>query len=201
MKTILKETLTSILATLVFAILLCGLYPVAIWGISQLLFPHPANGSLIESSDRKIVGSEWLGQNFTSAKYFHPRPSSAGSGYDAANSSGSNLGPTSQKLIDAVKQRVADYRKENGLADDVLVPGDAVTGSGSGLDPHISPKNAALQVSRVAKERGLSPDDVRSEIDKAMDRPSLGILGDAGVNVLKLNVALDGRSSAMPNHN
>jgi K+-transporting ATPase ATPase C chain len=201
MKTILKETLTSILATLVFAILLCGLYPVAIWGISQLLFPHQANGSLIESSDRKIVGSEWLGQNFTSAKYFHPRPSSAGSGYDAANSSGSNLGPTSQKLIDAVKQRVADYRKENGLADDVLVPGDAVTGSGSGLDPHISPKNAALQVSRVAKERGLSPDDVRSEIDKAMDRPSLGILGDAGVNVLKLNVALDGRSSAMPNHN
>jgi K+-transporting ATPase ATPase C chain len=200
MKTILKETLTSILATLVFAILLCGLYPVAIWGISQLLFPHQANGSLIESSDRKIVGSEWLGQNFTSAKYFHPRPSSAGSGYDAANSSGSNLGPTSQKLIDAVKQRVADYRKENGLADDVLVPGDAVTGSGSGLDPHISPKNAALQVSRVAKERGLSPDDVRSEIDKAMDRPSLGILGDAGVNVLKLNVALDGRSSAMPNH-
>lgn len=194
MNTIVKETITSILATLLFAVVLCGIYPVIIWGAGQLLFPHQANGSLIESSDRKIVGSEWLGQNFTSAKYFHPRPSSAGTGYDAANSSGSNLGPTSQKLIDAVKQRVADYRKENDLAADALVPGDAATASGSGLDPHISPKNAALQAPRVAKERGLSLEDVKSEIAKATDGPSLGILGEAGVNVLKLNLALDQRA-------
>lgn len=195
MNTIVKETITSILATLLFAIVLCGIYPVIIWGAGQLLFPHQANGSLIESSDRKIVGSEWLGQNFTSAKYFHPRPSSAGTGYDAANSSGSNLGPTSRKLIEAVKQRVADYRKENDLAADALVPGDAATASGSGLDPHISVKNALLQAPRVAKERRLSLEDVKSEIAKATDGPSLGILGEAGVNVLKLNLALDQRAS------
>ncbi len=192
MNTIVKETTPAILATLLFAFILCGIYPVVIWGASQLLFPHQANGSLIEGSDRKIVGSEWLGQNFTEAKYFHPRPSAAGAnGYDAANSSGSNLGPTSKKFIDSVKQRVTDYRTENGLAPDSLVPGDAVTASGSGLDPHISPKNAAVQASRVAKERGLSLDDVKSEIAKATDRPSLGILGEAGVNVLKLNLALN----------
>jgi K+-transporting ATPase ATPase C chain len=192
MNTIFKETITAILATLLFTVLLCGIYPVAIWGAGQLLFSYQANGSLIESSDRKIIGSKWLGQNFTSKKYFHPRPSSAGSGYDAANSSGSNLGPTSQKLMDAVKQRVADYRVENGLAADALVPGDAVTASASGLDPHISPKNALLQAPRVAKQRGLSLDLVEAEIDKATAKPQLGILGEAGVNVLKLNLALDG---------
>jgi potassium-transporting ATPase KdpC subunit len=192
MNTIVKETTTAIRATLLFAFVLCGIYPVIIWGASQLLFPHQANGSLIEGIDRKILGSEWLGQNFTGAKYFHPRPSAAGAnGYDAANSSGSNLGPTSKKFIDSVKQRVSDYRTENGLAADALVPGDAVTASGSGLDPHISPKNALLQVPRVARERGLGVDYVKSEIAKATDRPSLGILGEAGVNVLKLNLALD----------
>jgi K+-transporting ATPase ATPase C chain len=196
MNTIVKETITAILATLLLAIVLCGLYPAAVWGASHLFFPHQANGSLIEGSDRKIVGSEWLGQNFTGAKYFHPRPSSAGAnGYDAANSSGSNLGPTSQKLMDAVKQRVADYRTENGLTTDALVPGDAVTASGSGLDPHISPKNAAIQAPRVAKARGLSLEDVKSEIARATAGPSLGILGEARVNVLKLNLALDQRAS------
>jgi K+-transporting ATPase ATPase C chain len=192
MNTIVKETTRAIRATLLFAVVLCGVYPVIIWGASQLLFPHQANGSLIEGRDRKIVGSEWLGQNFTGAKYFHPRPSAAGTnGYDAANSSGSNLGPTSKKLIDSVRQRATDYRAENGLTPDSLVPGDAVTASGSGLDPHISPKNAALQATRVAKERGLSLDNVKSEIAKATDRRSLGIFGEAGVNVLKLNLALD----------
>jgi K+-transporting ATPase ATPase C chain len=191
MNSIVKETVTSIRATLLFAVVLCGFYPILIWGAGQLLFPHQANGSLIESNDRKIVGSEWLGQNFTSAKYFHPRPSSAGTGYDAANSSGSNLGPTSQKLIDAVKRRVANYRKENQLADDALVPGDAVTASGSGLDPHISVKNALLQVSRVANERDVSVETVKSEIAKATTEPQFGILGEAGVNVLLLNLALD----------
>jgi K+-transporting ATPase ATPase C chain len=192
MNTIVKETTTAVLATLLFAIILCGIYPVIIWGAAQLLFPHQANGSLIEGSDRKIVGSEWLGQNFTGAKYFHPRPSAAGAnGYDAANSSGSNLGPTSKKLIDSVKQRVTDYRTENGLAPDALVPGDAVTASGSGLDPHISLKNALLQAPRVARERGLSDDVVKSEIDKATTGRQFGILGEAGINVLKLNLALD----------
>src|SRR5450755_2668416 len=119
MNTIVRETTTAILATLLFAFVLCGIYPVIVWGASQLLFPHQANGSLIEGNDRRVVGSEWLGQNFTGAKYFHPRPSAAGAnGYDAANSSGSNLGPTSKKFIESVKQRVADYRSENGLADD-----------------------------------------------------------------------------------
>ena len=191
MNTIVKETITSIVATLVFGLVLCGLYPLVVWGAGQLLFPHQANGSLIESADRKIVGSAWLGQNFTSAKYFHPRPSAAGSGYDAANSSGTNLGPTSQKLIDSVKVAVEQYRKDNSLAADVLVPADAVTSSGSGLDPHISVKNALLQAPRVARERRLNEAIVKEQIDKATARPSLGILGEAGVNVLSLNLALD----------
>jgi len=191
MNSIVKETITSIVATLVFGLVLCGLYPLVVWGAGQLLFPHQANGSLIESADRKIVGSAWLGQNFTSAKYFHPRPSAAGSGYDAANSSGTNLGPTSQKLIDSVKAAVEQYRKDNGLAADVLVPADAVTSSGSGLDPHISVKNALLQAPRVARERRLNEAIVKEQIDKATARPSLGILGEAGVNVLTLNLALD----------
>lgn len=191
MNLILKETLISVRATIILGLVLCGLYPVVVWGVGQLVFPHQANGSLIETSDRKIAGSEWLGQNFTSPKYFHPRPSAAGNGYDAANSSGSNYGPTSQKFIDTVKQRVADYRKENGLPETAVIPGDAVTASGSGLDPHISIKNAQLQIARVARERNLAPEAVQAEIAKATDRPQLGIFGDAGVNVLKLNLALD----------
>jgi K+-transporting ATPase ATPase C chain len=189
MKTLINETLTSILATIVFALVLCGLYPLIVFAAGQLLFSHQANGSLIENADHKIIGSEWLGQNFTSAKYFHPRPSAAGTGYDAANSSGTNLGPTSQKLIDSVKAAVEQYRKDNGVSADILVPADAVTSSGSGLDPHISVRNASLQAPRVAKERGLGVDVVM--ITKATDGRSLGFLGEAGVNVLKLNVALD----------
>ena len=192
MKVFLVEILTSIRATLVFAVLLCGIFPLVIFGAAQLFFPRQANGSLIESKDRQTLGSELLGQNFAGVKYFHPRPSAAGAnGYDAASSSGSNLGPTSQKLIDAVKQRVETYRTENGLAADALVPGDAVTASGSGLDPHISLRNAELQAPRVAKERGLGLDDVKAAITKATDGRSLGILGEPGVNVLKLNIALD----------
>ena len=259
MKTILKDVVTATIATLLFAIVLCGIYPVVIWGASQLLFSHQANGSLIEGNDRKVVGSEWLGQNFTSAKYFQPRPSSAGTGYDAANSSGSNLGPTSKKFIngttksiatigpdatatpkaapdvvdfDGVKLRVLGYCDANGIDyqliqdgqpvdpktfknekgdfdqvklitafnDDakpltvkpsVLIPGDAVTASGSGLDPHISVKNAEIQAGRVAKERNLGIDVVRAEIARATVGRQFGILGEAGVNVLKLNLALD----------
>lgn len=192
MKAIFKEFTTSILATIVFAIGLCGIYPAVIWGAGQLLFPHQANGSLIENAERQIIGSELLGQNFSGAKYFHPRPSAAGAlGYDAANSSGSNLGPTSQKFIDAVKERVATYRAENGLVAGGLIPGDAVTASGSGLDPHISIKNALLQTPRVARERGLTQETVKAEIDKATARRSLGIFGEPGVNVLQLNLSLD----------
>jgi len=195
MKTIFQETLRAVMATLVLAVIVCGVYPLVVYGMGQLLFPHQANGSLIESNDRRIVGSEWLGQNFTSAKYFHPRPSAAGTGYDATNSGGTNLGPTSQKLMDAVKAAVAQYRTENNLPTDALVPADAVTSSASGLDPHISVQNAQLQTARVAKERGLNIDAVKAAIEKATDQPLLGILGEAGVNVLKLNLALDSLAS------
>ena len=193
MKTFLNEVLVSIRATLVFAVLLCGAFPLIIFGAGQLFFPRQANGSLIESKDRRILGSELLGQNFSGAKYFHSRPSAAGAnGYDATSSSGSNLGPTSQKLIDAVKQRVEFYRTENGLAADALVPVEAVTASGSGLDPHISLRNADLQAPRVARERGLDLAAVKIAVVKATDQRSLGIFGEPGVNVLKLNLALDG---------
>ena len=259
MKTLVKDILTSLLATLFLGVVLCGIYPVLIWGVGQLLFPYQAGGSLIKNSSHQIVGSEWIGQNFTSSKYFQPRPSAAGTGYDATSSGGSNLGPTSKKLIDGttkstalpapksggtplpgpdvedfdgIKIRVLSYCDANGIPyqliqngqavdpkayktekgdydpvklitafnDDVkpltvkpsiLIPGDAVTGSASGLDPHISPKNAQLQAARVAKERNLSLDVVKAEIEKATDHPSLVILGDPGVNVLKLNIALD----------
>lgn len=191
MKTFAKEILTSIFATLVLALVLCGVYPLVVYGIGQLLFPHEANGSLVESGDLKIVGSEWIGQSFTGAKYFHPRPSAAGTGYDASNSGGTNLGPTSQKLADAVKAAVEQYRKENQVPANVLIPCDAVTSSASGLDPHIGIRNAELQAQRIARERGISLQLVKTEIAKATEGRSLGILGDPGVNVLKLNLALD----------
>ena len=144
--------------------------PVLIWGVGQLLFPHQANGSLVENNGQ-IVGSELLAQGFSGAKYFHPRPSDAGTGYDPTSSGGSNLGPTSQKLIDGIKANVAQYRQENGLAADAVVPADAVTASGSGLDPHISLQNAQLQIPRVAKERGLSEEVVRARSHQS-DRQS-----------------------------
>jgi K+-transporting ATPase ATPase C chain len=180
------------MSTVVLAVVCCGIYPLVVFGIGQAVFRDKANGSLIVDQGGTVRGSRLLGQGFTAEKYFHPRPSAAGAnGYDAASSSGSNLGPTSKKLMDAVKQRVADYRSENGLAADTLVPGDAVTASGSGLDPHISVKNALLQTPRVAKARGLSVEAVRDEIEKATSGRQFGILGEAGVNVLKLNLALD----------
>ncbi len=190
MKTFLKDLWTSIIATVVLCVILSGIYPVLIWGFGQLLFSRQANGSLIENHGQ-IIGSELLAQGFSGAKYFHPRPSAAGTGYDPLSSGGSNLGPTSQKLIDGIKGNVAQYRQENGLAAEAAVPADAVTASGSGLDPHISLQNAQLQIPRVAKERGLSEEAVRAEVTKATDNPLLGIGGEPGVNVLKLNLALD----------
>src|SRR5262245_55860766 len=151
MKALFPELRSAVMSTLILAVVCCGVYPLAVWGIGRAAFPHKASGSLIVDRDGTVRGSELLGQNFIGAKYFHLRPSAASNGYDAANSSGSNLGPTSQKLNDALKERVAAYRTENALKDSDSVPADAVTASGSGLDPHISLRNAELQVARVGK--------------------------------------------------
>jgi K+-transporting ATPase ATPase C chain len=164
-------------------------------GISQVLFRSQANGSLVRDSSGTVIGSAILGQNFSDPKYFHPRPSAAGSdGYDATSSGGSNYGPTNQKLIDAVKDRTAAYREENGLAEDAPVPVDAVTASASGLDPDISPANAQLQVNRVAQARGLSTQQVQALVDQHTDGRTFFVLGEPRVNVLKVNMALDGLS-------
>ncbi len=179
------------MATVILALVCCGLYPLVVYGIAQVAFPHKANGSLITAKDGTVRGSELLGQIFTEAKYFHPRPSAAGGGYDAANSSGSNLGPTSQKLKDALKDRITAYRAENGLKETDAIPADAVTASGSGLDPHISLRNAELQATRVAKARNLGADKVGELIKQNTDSADLGILGEPGVNVMKLNLAMD----------
>jgi K+-transporting ATPase ATPase C chain len=187
---LLKDLRTSLFMTAVTTITLCGVYPVTVWGIAQVVFPREANGSLIET-DGKLIGSELLAQGFAAPQYFHPRPSMAGKGYDASSSGGSNLGPTSKKLLDTTKAAAEAYRVENGLAPDASVPGDAVTASASGLDPHISPANAALQAPRVARERNLAQSEVKRLVERYTDRPDLGIFGEAGVNVLLLNLALD----------
>jgi len=191
MKTFLQEIKVSIVATVVLAVLLCGIYPMVVWGVAQLAFSRQANGSLIVR-DGQVVGSTLLGQAFTDGRYFHPRPSAAGSdGYDAASSGGSNLGPLSRKLMDQVKDRVEAYRSENNLQPDVKVPADAVTASGSGLDPHISVRNAEIQASRVAKARGMAEDEIMKLVRQYTEDPQLGFLGEARVNVLSLNLALD----------
>jgi potassium-transporting ATPase KdpC subunit len=192
-KTFLQEIRISIVATLVLAVVLCGIYPLAVWGVAQLVFPQRANGSLIVRNGR-VVGSSLIGQASTDERYFHPRASAAGSegyGYDAASSGGSNLGPLSQKLMDQVKERVEAYRLENNLSHDAKVPADAVTASGSGLDPHISEKNAEIQAPRVAKARGMSENEVMKLVRRYTEDPQLGFLGEARVNVLSLNLALD----------
>jgi K+-transporting ATPase ATPase C chain len=259
MKTILIDIKNTIIATIILGILCCGIYPVVVWGLGQALFHYQANGSLIIGKDGKVLGSELIGQPFSSDKYFNTRTSAAGNGYDASNSSGSNLGPTSKKLIDGttkstalapakpgdnfapgpdvvdydgIKLRLLNYCEQNGIAyqliqdgkpvdlktyktekgdfdqvklitafnDDtkpltikpaILIPADAVTSSASGLDPHISPANAKLQLARVAKARNLDPAQVQALVDKYTDEPWLGIVGDPCVNVLKLNLALD----------
>lgn len=190
-KTFLQEIKVSIVATLVLAVLLCGIYPFVVWGFAQLVFSRQANGSLIVH-DGQIVGSALIAQAFTDGRYFHPRPSAAGSdGYDAASSGGSNLGPLSQKLMDQVKERVEAYRSENNLPPEAKVPADAVTASGSGLDPHIGVKNATIQAARVAKARGMAEDEVMKLVRQYTEEPQLGFLGEPRVNVLSLNLALD----------
>ncbi len=191
MKNWLTELRISLVAVLSLAVILCGLYPAAVWVLAQGLFPAKANGSLIVRSGT-ILGSSLIGQGFAGPKYFHPRPSAAGQGYDAIRSGGSNLGPTSKKLVDAVRQRAADYRAENNLGPEILVPADAVTASASGLDPHISLNNALLQTPRVARARGLGEMAVRKLVEAYTEGRDLGILGEPRVNVLMLNLALDG---------
>jgi potassium-transporting ATPase KdpC subunit len=191
MKKMMSELRVAVVATFSLAAVLCGAYPLVVWILSQGLFPHEADGSLIQRGGT-IVGSELIAQNFSRPKYFHPRPSAAGeTGFDAANSSGTNLGPLSKKLTNAVKERVEAYRAENGLPPDALVPADAVTSSSSGLDPHISLKNAFLQVPRVAQARGIGSEAMEKIIQANTEGRDFGIFGEPRVNVLKLNLALD----------
>ncbi len=190
MKPLVRQLTPAVAAVALFTVLLGLVYPLVTTGISQVLFDHRADGSLIER-DGTVVGSELIGQAATAPGYFHPRPSAAGDGYDGMASSGSNLGPTNPDFLATVAERVAAYRAENGLADQVAVPVDAVTASGSGLDPHISVANARLQAPRVAQARGVSEDAVLELIDRHTTSAPLSILGDAGVNVLLLNLALD----------
>jgi len=192
MNAFLSHLRAAVLGTLVLAVVTCGAYPLVVWGISQAIFSDKADGSLIVGKDGTVRGSRLIGQGFTGATYFHPRPSAAGAnGYDAASSGGSNLGPTSRKLADAIKDRVAAYRAENGLKETDTVPADAVTASASGLDPHISPRNAEFQAPRIAKARGLAVEKVLAQVHAHTDPAGFGFLGEPGVNVLRLNLALD----------
>jgi K+-transporting ATPase ATPase C chain len=185
-----KHLITSILMTLITTLLLGVLYPLAVTVLAQMFFPDKANGQLIQR-DGQTIGSRLIGQPFTGPRYFHSRPSAAGAGYDAANSSASSLGPTNRKLIDRIASDVSRLQIENSSAP---VPIDLVTTSGSGLDPDITPTGAEFQVPRVAKERGMSEDNVRRLVQLATQGRLLGLLGEPRVNVLELNLALDSLS-------
>jgi potassium-transporting ATPase KdpC subunit len=183
-----KHFVTAILMTVVTTVLLGIIYPVVVWGLAQVIFPGQANGSLI-TANGKLVGSHLIGQPFSSPGYFRSRPSAAGNaGYDAGNSSGSNLGPTNKMLIDRMNGDIQKAQAENP---GVPVPMDLVTTSGSGLDPHISPEAAAFQIPRVARERNMSESDVRAVVDKHTEGRQFGFLGEPRVNVLELNLDLD----------
>ncbi|MFZ0834652.1 MAG: K(+)-transporting ATPase subunit C [Mycobacterium sp.] len=184
-----RQLLPAVIMLVALTVITGVLYPLAVTGVGQLLFRDKANGSLI-ARDGQVVGSSQIGQQFSQPKYFHPRPSSAGDGYDASESSGSNLGPTNEKLLEAVAERVDAYRKENNLSPTTPVPVDAVTGSASGLDPAISVANAKLQAPRVAGARNLPVEQVMALVNEYTDGRGLGFLGEPAVNVLELNIAL-----------
>ena len=184
-----KQLMIAIKATLLLTVLTGLLYPLAVTGLAQILFPHQANGSL-KVVNGKTVGSELIGQSFTKTEYFHGRPSAAGNGYDGLNSGGSNYGPTNQKLSDRVSDDVKKFRAENPTYTGP-VPADLLTASGSGLDPHISPASADVQVARVAAARGVPADTVRQLVLAHTEGRQYGLFGEPRVNVLELNVALD----------
>ena len=181
-----KNLLTAILMTIVTTVLLGLIYPLVVTGLAQVIFPDQANGQLIKAADGTVIGSRIIGQQFISARYFHSRPSAAGSGYDAAASSGSNLGPTNQKLTDRVKADVERLQTAGKS-----VPVDLVTTSASGLDPHITPAAAEFQVSRIARERSASEAEIRKLVAAHTEERQFGFLGEARVNVLELNLDLD----------
>lgn len=190
MRSFLRQLIPALTALIVLTVLTGVLYPLAVTAVAQVVFHDKANGSIIMVNGTP-VGSKLIGQQFTDVRYFHPRPSAAGGGYDGSSSSGSNFGPTNPDFLEIVAQRVADYRIEYGLTDDQLVPVDAVTASASGLDPHISIANARFQAPRVAAARGLSVQVVLAAVSTHVEDRPIGILGDPGVNVLRLNIALD----------
>lgn len=190
MRAMIRQLRPAIVGLAICTVLCGALYPLIITAVAQTAFHSSANGSLIVR-DGQVVGSELLGQSFVGPGYFHSRPSAAGSGYDGAASAASNFGPTNTTYLGIIARRADDYRAENGLPSDAIVPADAVQASGSGLDPLISTANADLQARRVARERGIDPATVSSLIEENTERASLGILGDPGVNVVRLNLALD----------
>jgi potassium-transporting ATPase KdpC subunit len=192
-----KQFLIAVSFTLITTVIIGLIYPLVVTGLSQLLFPKQANGSLIIRAGQ-VVGSRLLGQNFTGEKYFHPRPSNAGTGYDPTASGGSNLGPTNQALVTRVEQDVAKYQQQNPGA---TIPSDLVTSSGSGLDPDISPASAEFQIASVAKARGVTPDEVRRIVAKHTQGRQWGIFGEARVNVLELNLDLDENFPAKQTNN
>ncbi len=192
MKLFIRETLRAAIAIIALGAILSGLYPAVVWVAGQVFFHEKANGSLLLDGE-KIVGSKLLAQGFAGREYFHPRPSAAGAGYDGASSGGSNLGPLSRTLLETVRKRSDDYRKENGLSPGLSVPVDAVTSSASGLDPHISVGNALIQAKRVARERGISREAMLRKISGHTEGRTFGFIGEPRVNVLTLNYALDGR--------
>ena len=187
-----KNLITAVLMTIATTILLGLVYPLMVTALAQVIFPKQANGQLIQKDD-KTVGSRILGQGFSGPQYFHSRPSAAGVGYDAANSAGSNLGPTNQKLIDRVKDDVSSAQTDNPGQS---VPIDLVTTSASGFDPHITPAAAEFQLSRIAKQRGATVEQLRALLAKHTEARQFGVLGEARVNVLELNLELDERLPA-----
>jgi potassium-transporting ATPase KdpC subunit len=188
-----KNLITAVLMTIATTILFGLVYPIVVTGLAQVIFPKQANGQLIQK-DGKTIGSRIIGQGFSGPEYFHSRPSAAGNGYDAANSGGSNLGPTNKKLIDRVNSDVATAQAENPGQP---VPIDLVTTSASGFDPHITPAAAEFQLPRVAKERGASVEQLRALVAKHTEERQLGVLGEARVNVLELNLELNERFPAL----